>query len=212
MDWQPRLPQEIEAESFRRIEARVGSHHLPPDVWFLVRRIIHTTADLDYLKTVRVHPRAIARGVEALRRGRPVGADTRMLLSGISSGRLPRLGVKPFCLMADPEVAEAARLRGTTRAAVAMEMALPRLAGGIVAIGNAPTALLRLLELLAAGAPAPALVVGLPVGFVNATESKELLAQQNFPYITALGPKGGSAAGASVINALAIMALEESTS
>jgi len=209
MDWQPRLPREIEAESFRRIEAQVGSHSQPPDVWPVVRRLIHTTADLDYLETVRFHPRAVAAGVAALRQGRPVGADTRMLLSGISTGRLSRLGVEAFCLMAEPEVAAAAARQGTTRAAVAMEMALPRLAGGIVAIGNAPTALLRLLELLAAGAPAPALVVGLPVGFVNAAESKELLAQQNFPFITALGPKGGSAAAASVINALAIIALED---
>ncbi len=212
MDWQPRLPQEIEAESFRRIEAKVGSHRLPPDLWLVVRRLIHTTADLDYLETVRAHPQALAQGVEALRRGRPVGTDTRMLLSGISTGRLRRLGVEAFCLMDDPEVAAEARRRGTTRAAVAMEMALPRLAGGIVAIGNAPTALLRLLELLQAGASPPALVVGIPVGFVNAAESKELLAQQNIPYITALGPKGGSAAAASVINALAIMALEETTS
>ena len=212
MDWQPRLPQEIEAESFRRIEARVGSHHLPPDVWFLVRRIIHTTADLDYLKTVRVHPQAIAQGVEALRRGAPLATDTRMLLSGISTGRLKRLAVEPFCLMDDPAVAQAAQRQGTTRAAAAMEAALPRLAGGIVAIGNAPTALLRLLELLQDGAPPPALVVGIPVGFVNAQESKELLTKQNCPYITALGPKGGSAVAASVINALAIMALEETTS
>jgi precorrin-8X/cobalt-precorrin-8 methylmutase len=93
-----------------------------------------------------------------------------------------------------------------------VERALPALAGGIVAIGNAPTALLRLLELLDAGAAPPALVVGLPVGFVNAAESKELLTRQNCPFITALGPKGGSAAAAGVINALAILALEESTS
>jgi precorrin-8X/cobalt-precorrin-8 methylmutase len=212
MDWQPRLPQEIEAESFRRIEARAATHSWPPDVWLVIRRLIHTTADLDYLTNVRVHPQAVAAGVAALRQGRPVGTDTRMLLSGISTGRLPRLGVEAFCLMDDPEVATEARRRGTTRAAVAMEMALPRLAGGIVAIGNAPTALLRLLELLQEGAPPPALVVGIPVGFVNAAESKELLAQQKFPFITALGPKGGSAAAASVINALAIMALEDTTS
>ena len=212
MDWQPRLPQEIEAESFRRIEARAGSHNLPPEVWFVVRRLIHTTADLDYIENVRFHPQAVAQGVAALRQGRPVGTDTRMLLSGISTGRLPRLGVEAFCLMDDPEVAVEAASRGTTRAAVAMELALPRLAGGIVAIGNAPTALLRLLELLAAGATAPALVVGIPVGFVNAAESKKLLSEQKIPFITALGPKGGSAAAASVINALAIMALEETTS
>lgn len=209
MTWQPRLPREIEVESFRRIEAQVGAHDFPPEVWSVVRRMIHTTADLDYLKTVRVHPRAIASGVEALRQGCPLVTDTRMLLAGISGGRLGRLGVTPFCLMDDPEVAQEAARLGTTRAAAAMEAALPRLAGGIVAIGNAPTALLRLLELLAAGAAPPALVVGLPVGYVNAAESKEALSRQQCPYITALGPKGGSAVAAAVINALAIMALEE---
>jgi precorrin-8X/cobalt-precorrin-8 methylmutase len=111
--------------------------------------------------------------------------------------------------MDDPEVAAEAARRSTTRAEVAMERSLPQLAGGIVAIGNAPTALLRLLELLAAGAPPPALVVGVPVGFVNAAESKDALARQDCPYITALGSKGGSALAASIINALAIMALEE---
>ncbi len=209
MNWQPRLPKDIEVESFRRIEAQVGAHDLPPAVWQVVRRMIHTSADLDYLKTARVHPGAIVAGVEALRQGRPLVTDTRMLLAGIGSGRLGRLGVKPFCLMDDPEVAKEAARQGTTRAAAAMETALPQLSGGIVAIGNAPTALLRLLELLEAGAPPPALVVGLPVGFVNAAESKELLSQQHCPFITALGPKGGSAVAAAVINALAIMALEE---
>jgi precorrin-8X/cobalt-precorrin-8 methylmutase len=213
MTWQPRLPKEIEAESFRRIEAQVGDHNFPPEVWSAVRRMIHTSADLDYLTTVRVHPRAITAGVEALRRGAPLVTDTRMLLAGVGSGRLGRLGVKPFCLMDDPEVAQEAARQETTRAAAAMEAALPRLAGGIVAIGNAPTALLRLLELLEAGAAPPALVVGLPVGFVNAAESKEALSRQNHcPFITALGPKGGSAVAAAVINALAIMALEEKPS
>jgi precorrin-8X/cobalt-precorrin-8 methylmutase len=209
MIWQPRLPQDIEAESIRRIEAQVGAHDLPPEVWQVVRRMIHTSADLDYLKTARVHPDAIAAGVAALRQGRPLVTDTRMLLAGISSGRLGRLGVTPFCLMDDPEVAKEAARQGTTRAAAALEAALPHLSGGIVAIGNAPTALLRLIELLEAGAPPPALVVGLPVGFVNAAESKELLSRQPYPFITALGPKGGSAVAAAVINALAIMALEE---
>ena len=209
MTWQPRLPQEIEVESFRRIEAQVGAHDLPLEVWSVVRRMIHTTGDPDFLRTVRVHPQAMAAGVEALRQGCLVGTDTRMLLAGISSGRLGRLGVEPFCLMDDPEVAQEAVRQGTTRAAVAMERALPRLAGGIVAIGNAPTALLRLLELLAAGASPPALMIGVPVGFVNAAESKEALTRQKCPFITALGPKGGSAVAAAVVNALAIMALEE---
>jgi precorrin-8X/cobalt-precorrin-8 methylmutase len=209
MTWQPRLPQEIEAESFRRIDALAGVHGFSPEVWPVVRRMIHTTGDLGYVETARLHPQAIAAGVEALRRGRPLGTDTRMLLAGISSGRLGRLGVEPFCILDSPEVAQNATRQGTTRTAAGLELALPRLAGGIVAIGNAPTALMRLLELLVAGAPPPALVVGLPVGFVNAAESKEALTQQNCPYITALGPKGGSAVAAAVINALAIMALEE---
>jgi len=209
MNGEPRLPQEIEAESFRRIEAQAGAPAFPPGVWPVVRRMIHTTGDFDYLKTVRIHPRALAAGVAALRRGCVLGTDTRMLLAGISTGRLNRLGVEAFCLMTEPEVAREAVRRGTTRAAVAMEQALPRLAGGIVAIGNAPTALLRLLELLAAGSAPPALVVGVPVGFVNAAESKEALTQHDCPYITALGPKGGSAVAAAIINALAVMALEE---
>ena len=125
MTWQPRLPQDIEAESFRRIEAQVGAHDLPPEVWQVVRRMIHTTADLDYLQTARVHPGAIAAGVEALRQGRPLVTDTRMLLAGIGSGRLDRLGVQPFCLMDDSEVARIAARQGTTRAAAAMEAARP---------------------------------------------------------------------------------------
>ena len=209
MTWQPRLPGEIEAESFRRIEAQVGSHRFSGEVWFVVRRMLHTTADLDYLDTVRFHPQAVAAGVAALRAGRPVATDTRMLLAGVSSGRLDRLGVTATCLMNDPGVAQEAARRQTTRAAVAMERCLPSLAGGVVAIGNAPTALLSLLELLARGAAPPALVVGLPVGFVNAAEAKEVLLKQDCPYITALGPKGGSGVAAAVINALAIMALEE---
>jgi len=212
MTWQPRLPQEIEAESFRRIEAQVSAHKLPPEVWFVVRRMIHTTGDLDFLKTVQVHPQAINAGVEALRQGCSLATDTRMLLAGISTGRLGRLGVEAACFMDEPAVAEEAGRRGTTRAAVAMERSLPLLEGGIVAIGNAPTALLRLIELLEGGAPPPALVVGLPVGFVNAAEAKEALTRQACPYITALGPKGGSAVAAAVVNALAIMALEETES
>lgn len=209
MTWRPRLPEEIEAESFRRIEALISSHKFPPEVWFVVRRMIHTTADLDYLETVRWHPRAIGAGLESMRAAKPVVTDTRMLLAGISTGRLRRLGVTASCFMADSQVAEQAAQQGTTRAAVALEHSLPAVAGGIVAIGNAPTALLRLLELLAQGSPPPALVVGLPVGFVNAAEAKEALARQDCPYITALGAKGGSAVAAAVVNALAIMALQE---
>lgn len=209
MNWRSLLPQEIETESFRRIEAQMGGRKLPSREWAVARRMIHTTGDFEYLDNVRFHPRALAAGLAALGQGRPVVTDTRMLMAGIGTGRLARLGVKVTCLMDDPEVAQEAAERGLTRAAVAMERGLPLAAGGIVAIGNAPTALLCLMDLLAAGAEPPALIVGVPVGFVNAAESKEALAGLTYPFITSLGPKGGSAVAASIINALAIMALEE---
>ena len=209
MNWLPRLPQEIEEESFRRIEAQVKAHSLAPAEWSVVRRMIHTTGDFAYLDNARFHPRAIASGLEALYQGRPVLADTRMLQAGISTGRLARLGVEVICLMDDQEVAAEAARRGTTRATVAIERALLQNSGGIVAIGNAPTALIRLLDLLTAGASPPALIVGVPVGFVNAAESKDALTRQDCPFITSLGPKGGSAVAASIINALAVMALTE---
>ena len=209
MTWRSLQPHEIENESFHRIEAQVGRYDLPPREWAVARRMIHTTGDFEYLDNVRFHPRALEAGLEALGRGCPVVTDTRMLQAGIGTGRLTRLGVEIICLINDPEVAREATRRGLTRAVVAMERALPRAAGGIVAIGNAPTALLSLIDLLAAGAPPPALIVGVPVGFVNAAESKEALTHLNCPFITALGPKGGSAVAASIINALAIMALEE---
>ncbi|MDD3581932.1 MAG: precorrin-8X methylmutase [Desulfobacca sp.] len=209
MNCTPRLPQEIEKESFRRIEAQTKAHGLPAREWEVVRRMIHTTGDFEYLDNVRFHPQAIAAGLEALGRGRPVVTDTRMLQAGISTGRLSRLKVEVICLMDNPEVVQEAERRGATRATIALEHAMPLVSGGIVAIGNAPTALLGLLNLLAAGAPPPALVVGVPVGFVNAAEAKEALMYQDCPFITSLGPKGGSALAASIINALAVMALAE---
>ncbi|WP_449245433.1 precorrin-8X methylmutase [Desulfobacca acetoxidans] len=205
MNWFPRLPREIEEESFRRIEAQADWRNLSPEEWAVARRMIHTTGDFEYLKNVRFHPQAIAAGIAALRQRRPVIADTRMLQAGISTGRLTGLGVEIICLMDDPEVVREAKRREITRAAVAIEQALAKISRGIVAVGNAPTALLRLLELLAAGAPPPALIVGVPVGFVNAAESKEILSRQDCPFITVLGPKGGSAVAASIINALAIL-------
>lgn len=212
MTYTPLLPNEIERESFCRIEKAVGRHGLADDVWSVVKRMIHTTGDPEYLKNVRFHPKATESGIKALKEGCPVVTDTRMVLAGISTGRLGQLGVKAHCLINDAEVAREAKRRGLTRSAVAIDKALPLLDGGVAAIGNAPTALLRLLELLDKGAVRPALIVGTPVGFVNAAESKELLTQAACPFITTLGPKGGSPVAASVINALAIMALGDNPS
>jgi precorrin-8X/cobalt-precorrin-8 methylmutase len=202
---QPLLPQEIEEESFRRIEAAVGAHGLTTSHWAVVRRMIHASADVELLSLVRFHPQAVAAGVAALRQRRPVFTDTRMLLAGINS-RLTRLGVSAQCLLDDPNVAALAKERGLTRSAAAMELAAAKLPESIVAIGNAPTALRGLLALLAQGMAPPALIIGMPVGFVDAAESKEALLPVNFPYITLVGPKGGSALAASTLNALAILA------
>jgi precorrin-8X/cobalt-precorrin-8 methylmutase len=204
-------PQEIEAESFRRIDAITGQHGFPDHIWPVVRRMIHTTADFDYLATARFHPLAVSAGIEALLAGRPVFTDTRMLFAGISTGRLKRLGVETRCHVDDPRVIEEARRRGITRSAAAVDLTSPSMHHAIVAIGNAPTALLRLVEQVKEGILRPALIIGMPVGFVNAAESKEALLTVDVPYITSVGMKGGSALAASVLNALAIMALERGT-
>jgi precorrin-8X/cobalt-precorrin-8 methylmutase len=202
------LPQEIEQESFRRIEAAVREHGFPPRQWVVVRRMIHAVADLELAGLVRFHPEALAAGVSALKQQRPVFTDTRMLLAGVSR-RLQRLGVPVTCLLDDPQGAALAQERGLTRSAAAVLQAAPQLPGSIVAIGNAPTALRQLLALLQEGMAPPALIIGLPVGFVDAAESKEALLAASCPYITMVGPKGGSALAASALNALAILAEEE---
>lgn len=202
-------PGEIEIESFRRIDAIVGETGLPPADWSILRRMIHTSGDPSIRDSFRIHPKAVEAGVTALLSGRTVVTDTKMVLAGISTGRLDRLHARPVCLIDDPEVANIARLTGVTRAACAMGHAIPHLEGGIVAIGNAPTALLRLLELMEEGRIRPALVIGVPVGFVNAEESKDLLSRQKCPFVTLLGTRGGSAMAASIVNALAVIAIEK---
>ncbi len=202
------LPQEIEQESFRRIEAAVREHGLPPSQWAVVRRMIHAVADLELAGLVRFHPEALAAGVTALKQRRPVFTDTRMVLAGVS-GRLQRLAVPVTCLLDNPGAAALARERGLTRSAAAVLQAAAHLPGSIVAIGNAPTALRQLLALLEEGMAPPALIIGLPVGFVDAAEAKEALSAVACPYITMVGPKGGSALAASALNALAILAEEE---
>lgn len=211
-------PDEIEARSFAIIDQEAGEHGFPEAEWSVVRRMIHTSADFDYIKNVRIHARALAGGKAALKAGARIVTDTRMAMMGIPERRLTPLGATVECLMNDPRVAEKAAAQGTTRALAAVDLALdsaPEPAQGkarplIFVIGNAPTALFRLIERIRAKDAAPALVVGLPVGFVNAAESKQALAELDIPFITALGRKGGSNVAASVINALAQLCLEES--
>ena len=206
-------PEEIEAESFRLIEAEVGPHPWSPLEWPVVRRVIHTSADFDYARTLIISPTAVASGITALRGGTGIVTDTTMALAGISKPGLARFGVSAACHVADPEVARLAREEGVTRSLVAMRRSVASGAAGIFVIGNAPTALFELIRLVREGAARPALVIGLPVGFVGAAESKAALAElaterPDLPIITNQGRKGGSNVAAAVVNALLLLAAQ----
>lgn len=203
-------PEEIEAESFRIIDEEAGSHSWSPDEWQIVRRVVHTSADFDYCRTMQMSPDVVARGVAALQSGRGIVTDTTMALAGINKGRLDRFGISGKCLVADLVVAKTAAKLGVTRSLLAMRTAAVDPANGIFVIGNAPTALFELLRLVSEEGLRPALIVGLPVGFVGAAESKDELVRVagefGLPYITNLGRKGGSNVAAAVLNALLILA------
>lgn len=202
-------PLEIEALSFSIIDAEAGEHGFSSVEWPIVRRMIHTSADFDYIRTVSFHPASVEAGLRAIRSGKPIITDTRMAEMGIRKADLAPFGGLVTCHMADPRVSLKAAAEGTTRARAAVDLAAEEMAGGIYVIGNAPTALLRLLELINTGAASPALVIGLPVGFVNAAESKEALMKTDIPHISNRGRKGGSNVAASVVNALILMAITE---
>ncbi len=200
------LPHEIEKMSFALIEEEAGAHGFDPPEWEVVRRMIHTSADFDYLQTIRIHPKAVAAGIKAIQDGRNIITDTNMIRAGIRKKDLADFGCKAFCLVEDPAVLAAAEENGTTRALAAVDAAAEWMNGGIYAVGNAPTALLRLLSLAGKNRVTPALVVGLPVGFVNAAESKAELVRTDIPHITNTGRKGGSNVAAAVINSLVLQA------
>jgi precorrin-8X/cobalt-precorrin-8 methylmutase len=201
-------PEEIETQSFAIIDREAGKHSFDNRQWQIVRRVIHTSADFEYMQTIRIHPRAVDAGLAAIHSGRPIITDTHMAKVGIRKGELGIFGARVDCLIREAYVAQIAAQSGTTRAKAAVDAAKDKMEGGIYVVGNAPTALLRLIELIGQDRAAPALIVGLPVGFVNAAESKAALIKLDVPYITNLGRKGGSNVAASVINALAIMAAD----
>jgi len=202
-------PEEIEALSFAIIDREAGAHDFPPNQWNIVRRMIHTSADFEYMKTVRFHPRAIDAGLSAIVSGKTIVTDTEMARSGIRKKDAARFGSQVICLMGEETVRDLAKKSGQTRARAAVDAAVPLMKNGIYVIGNAPTALLRLMELMKDKMAEPALIVGLPVGFVNAAESKAELIKTDIPFISNTGRKGGSNIAASVINALLIMASEQ---
>jgi len=201
-------PEDIEAESFRIIDSEVPKPRpFEGEKWEIVRRMIHTTADFELLKLVRFHPDAIISGVKALQNGAGIVTDTEMAKRGIPVRRLDPLGATVQCLINDERVIARAKNEGITRARAAVDVAVREIGPEIFVIGNAPTALIRLVEHFDKGDVSPALVVGMPVGFVNAAESKDLLMTRDIPYIAIEGRKGGSALAASVVNALAILSL-----
>ena len=210
---QHHLPADIERTSISIITRELDELGLtpPPETAAVVKRVIHTTADFDYAKNLRFTPGAVQAAVRALQRGAVIVTDTNMALAGISRPGLAKLGCEAVCYMADPAVAEAAKQAGTTRAVAAMHRAAREHPGAILAVGNAPTALLAIAEEIEAGLR-PALVIGVPVGFVNVVESKETLfavcEQQGVPAIAAMGRKGGSNVAAAICNALVYSAAE----
>ncbi len=195
-------PDEIERRSFAIISKELGARAFPPEEEAVVKRVIHTTADFDYAENLVFSPEAVSRAQGALQAGAIIVTDTNMALAGISKPALRQLGCQAVCYMADPEVAAEAAQRGVTRASVSMERAAKLEGAVIFAVGNAPTALVRLHEMIREGALSPALVVGVPVGFVNVEEAKELFLGGETPYIIARGRKGGSNVAAAIVNAL----------
>lgn len=195
-------PLEIETLSFKIIDREAGDHGFSSKKWSIVRRMIHTSADFEYKTTVRFHPDALEAGLKAIKTGKKIITDTNMAKAGINKKGLEKFGVEVLCLINDREIIEKAKKAGSTRAKAAVDASLIEMENGIYVVGNAPTALLRLMELIRQGKAKPALIVGLPVGFVNAAESKAELVEMDYPYITNTGRKGGSNVAASVINAL----------
>jgi precorrin-8X/cobalt-precorrin-8 methylmutase len=197
-----RSPLDIESESMRIIEREAGAHSFSADEWSIVRRIIHATADFDVMNSIRFHPHAITAGVAALKKGCPVYADTDMLAVAVTKNIKERFGCSVLCHVADSEIKSESDCSGITRSALAVRKAAAALTCGIIAVGNAPTALNEAIRLCKDGIIAPDLIIGMPVGFVGAVETKEQLYSSGLVYITMLGRRGGTPATVAVINAL----------
>jgi precorrin-8X/cobalt-precorrin-8 methylmutase len=195
------LPNEIERRSFEIIESELP-HALEPQLAPIIKRVIHTTADFEYADTLKFSADALDSALAALRGGAVIVTDTNMVKAGINKPALDKLGGSVVCYMGDADVAESAKLGATTRASASVDKAAELPGNPIFAVGNAPTALIRLYELIRAGKLSPALVIGVPVGFVNVVQSKELIMSAGVPYIVAIGRKGGSNVAAAIVNAL----------
>ncbi len=198
-------PMEIETRSFEIITEELGDTPLIPGTELVVKRCIHTSADFDYAKNLCFSGHAVEKAMEAIKNGACIVTDTQMAKSGINKRSLAQHGGEVYCFMSDEDVAQTAKANGITRAAVCMDKAAALQKPLIFAIGNAPTALVRLYELIEEGKLKPELIIGVPVGFVNVVQSKEMIMQTDVPYIVARGRKGGSNIAACICNALLYM-------
>ncbi len=203
-------PQKIEKLSFEIIEKEVENHSFTKEEWRIVRRVIHTTADFDFLKLIKFHPDAISSAKKAIKRGCKIFTDTEMARAGINKIKLKKFGCEVLCYINHPEVVNLSKKNNITRASASVEYLLNQLQENIYVVGNAPTALIKLFEVITGLNIKPALVVGVPVGFVNAKESKDLFIKYNpVPFIVTKGRKGGSAIGAAIINEILKIVSEE---
>ncbi|MED4401979.1 precorrin-8X methylmutase [Metabacillus fastidiosus] len=200
-------PDKIYDYSFSIIKEEMGAHDFSEEEWMVVRRIIHASADFELGRSVMFNGDAIQAGINAIRKGRHVIVDVQMIESGTGKKRFQKYGGDLHCYISDEDVMKEAKRQNTTRAIISMQKAVRENEGGIYAIGNAPTALLELIRLIKEGIAKPDLIIGMPVGFVSAAESKEELAKlKDIPFITNVGRKGGSTVTVAALNAISILA------
>ena len=201
---QTRKGQEIEDESMQIIESEIGSHSFNEMEWPIVRRIIHSTADFDFARENKLlfHKDAITNGINALKNGCSIVTDVNGVIGLMNKQNPKDFGNNLVCNISDLSLMESAKKAGKTRAQMSMRVAEKEIDGGIVVVGNAPTALLEVMEMVKEGLVKPALVIGIPVGFVSAVESKHELSKTEIPFITNIGRKGGSPCASAIVNAL----------
>jgi len=201
---QTRKGQGIEDESMQIIDDEVGPHQYDKFEWPIVRRVIHATADFDFAGKNKIifHKDAVMNGINALKEGCSIVVDVNGVIGGMNKQNPKDFGNKVICNISDPDIAEQAKKENKTRSQMSMRAAASEINGGVVAIGNAPTALLEVIQMISEGITKPALIIGIPVGFVAAAESKEELQIIDVPFITNTGRKGGSSCAASIVNAL----------
>lgn len=196
------LPREIEQRSFEIITEELNGRQFPKEQESIIKRVIHTSADFDYADNLCFSEHAVEIAKEAIQNGACIVTDTQMAKSGINKGSLAKFGGEVYCFIGDEDVAQKAKEQESTRSAASMEKAAGLDKDLIFAIGNAPTALVKLYELIKEGMLKPKLIIGVPVGFVNVVQAKELIMQAPVPYIVARGRKGGSNVAAAICNAL----------